>query len=135
SQKFNNNGRTALPKKFRSQLGNHLVLLQGYEQCLVLVSANALEQLVKPDQPFIQAAARETERFLLGNAYEIEPDSQGRFVIPSVLREYAQLQNEEIIFIGVGNRVELWDPAKWTEYQAYLNKNSADIANQLLNNQ
>jgi len=132
SSKLAVNGRTAMPKKFRTQLGVNLVLLQGYEHCLMLVPSAALEQLTPAGQPLAMSAARNTERFLLGNAFEVSPDSQGRFVIPAPLREYASLATEEVIFVGVGNRVELWDPKKWSEYQAYLSENSADIAENLV---
>lgn len=128
SQKFNAKGRTALPKKFRDELGDHLVLLQGYEKCLVLVPALSLNSLMQADRPFGLSAARETERFLLGNAFEIEFDDQGRFVVPAPLREFAQLDGEEIIFVGLGNRVEIWGPSQWKAYQEYLEENGAKIA-------
>lgn len=132
--KLATNGRTAMPKKFRTQLGDNLVLLQGYEHCLMLVPASALDQLTPGNQPLALSAARNTERFLLGNAFEVSPDSQGRFVIPTQLRDYASLQSEEVIFVGVGNRIELWSPEKWQEYQEYLADNSAEIAESLVQN-
>ena len=60
--------------------------------------------------------ARATDRFLLGSAFEIDLDSQGRFIIPKYLRDYAQIQTAAV-FIGVGNRVELWSESRWTEYE------------------
>ena len=47
-------------------------------------------------------------RFLLANAAKCEPDKQGRFLIPSELREYAGL-TQETMFIGLGNHAEIWD--------------------------
>jgi MraZ protein len=133
SSKLNGQGRAAIPKKFRDQLGDHLVLLQGYEGCLVLVAASALDTLVQPDKPFILDVARETDRFLLGNAFEVEPDGQGRFIVPPPLRTYAELNSAEVVFVGIGNRVELWDPQRWEAYQQNLAQRSSQIANQLVN--
>ena len=130
--KFSREGRTAIPKKFLHQLGEELVLLQGYEQCLVMVPAHQLEHLMAADQPFMLSSARETERFLLGNAFEVRPDKQGRVVIPPALREYAQLDGGELIFVGLGNRVEIWNVNKWQEYQQYLKQNSDQIASKLM---
>lgn len=132
TQKFNAKGRTALPVKFRKELGDHLVLLQGYEQCLVLVPAASLNTLMHPDRPFALSSARETERFLLGNAFEVEIDDQGRFVIPNPLREFGKLMSDEVIFVGLGNRVEVWDPGQWKTYQSYLAENGTKIAEEFM---
>ena len=34
--------------------------------------------------------------------------------VPQNLREYADIQSEATV-IGVMNRVEIWNPARWTE--------------------
>ena len=46
-----------------------------------------------------------------------KPDKQGRITIPPMLREYAAL-SKDVVVIGVMNRVEIWDPARWQEYSA-----------------
>jgi MraZ protein len=134
SAKLSPNGRTAIPKKFRQELGDHVIVTQGYEQCLIIVSTNSWSKLINPDKPFILDAARETDRFLLGNAFEADLDDQGRLVIPQILKNYAQL-TDHLIFVGVGNRVEIWSQSRWVEYQEYLNKNSGDIAKRLIEKQ
>jgi len=132
--KLANNGRAAIPKKFRQELGDKLIITQGYENCLVLVSQLVWEKLVDFDKPFILDAARETDRFLMGNAFELEPDAQGRIIVPGSLKDYAQL-NDEIVFVGVGNRVEIWGLKRWIEYQEHLKENSNEIAKRLVESQ
>ncbi len=132
--KLSQNGRTAIPKKLRDQLGDQVIISQGYEQCLIIVPLTTWEKLVDSDKPFILDAARETDRFLLGNAFQAELDDQGRIIIPGTLKNYAQLSSE-IIFIGVGNRVEIWSQARWQEYQQYLNQHSSEIAQRLIEKQ
>lgn len=125
------NGRTACPSKFRNELGDHLVLLHGYEQCLMLVKSNTISELTAQNKPFSVSAARATDRFILGNAFEIELDDQGRLIIPQTQRQYAKLNSSEVVFVGVGNRVEIWDPQVWQEYQTYLETEGSQLAEQL----
>jgi MraZ protein len=132
--KLSQNGRTAIPKKLREQLGDQVIISQGYEQCLIIVPIASWEKLVNPNKPFILDAARETDRFLLGSAFQAQLDDQGRLIIPNTLKTYAQLETN-IIFVGVGNRVEIWSQTRWDEYQKYLAQHSGDIARKLLEKQ
>ena len=125
-------GRTALPKKFRSLLGKKVIITAGYENTLMVVGLDSWEKIAQGivNQPFISGAARETDRFLLGSAFELELDSQGRLIIPQSLRSYANLSNN-IVFIGIGNRVEIWDQSAWEKHQQYLDENIEKIAQKL----
>lgn len=125
-------GRVSFPKKFRDDLGNKFVITQGYEGSLLIVPYESWESLVSTvvQKPFIMGLARDTARFLLGSATVVDLDEQGRFVIPPYLRNYGQI-SEEVVFLGLGSYIELWDLGKWREYQINLNKNSQDIAQKL----
>src|SRR3989339_285846 len=83
--------RVAFPKKFRSEMGEKLILAQGYEGCLIAVSPQSWDQLVldAASGPFVSQSVRDTTRFILGSAAEVELDEQGRFVVPENLREAA----------------------------------------------
>lgn len=125
-------GRTALPNVFRKQIGKKAVITKGYEGSLLIVKEDDWEKIITSvaDHSFLSGLSRQTDRFLLGNAFEIDLDAQGRFVIPQKLREYAKL-NKEIIFVGVGNRVEVWDKTGWEKNDQYLNENIAQISESL----
>jgi MraZ protein len=125
-------GRTALPKKFRKELGQKIVVTVGYENSLTIIGVGSWQKVVGDivDKPFISGPVRETHRFLLGSAFEVELDGQGRFIIPQNLRSYAGL-SENIIFIGVGNRVEIWDQESWKKHQDYLDENIEKISQEL----
>ena len=49
-----------------------------------------------------------------GKRDEYEIDSQGRFLIPNPLREYAGIQ-KKIILLGQGSKFELWSETIWNK--------------------
>lgn len=121
--------RSALPKKFRSLLGSHLILSRGYEGCLILVSHEQWSKMLQDvaQGPFVSAAIRDSTRFLLGGAHEIRVDKQGRFVIPESLRHFAGI-GESVVFLGLGRWVEVWAERKWREREKYLLSEGSRIA-------
>lgn len=125
-------GRIAFPKKFRDVLGDKLVVTMGYEGSLIIVSEDGWKALIEgtEDKPFLFGSARDTNRFLLGSASEVELDEQGRFVIPSYLRDYAKI-NQELVFLGLNKYVEVWDKQRWLEHQKYLGEHIGEIAEKL----
>jgi len=125
-------GRIAFPKKFREELGDSLIITVGYENSLMVVSGKDWKSLIESteNKPFIMGTARNTNRFLLGEASEIDLDEQGRFVMPPYLRDYAKIK-DEVIILGLNKYVEVWDAATWNEYQKYLNDHIGEIAEKL----
>lgn len=124
--------RVAFPKKFRQELSEKFILAQGYEGCLIAVSETQWGQLVSDAAtgPFASQSVRDTSRFLLGSACEVELDDQGRFVVPENLREYAAFSGE-IAFLGLGRWVELWDLNRWLLHKKYINEHGSEIAEKL----
>lgn len=133
--KVANGRRVFIPAPLRSELGEKYILAKWYEECLVLVaedSWNALYKRLVGDQKIIVSPIRETERFILGSAYNATPDDQGRIVLPEVLAFYAKL-TEQVSFIGLGDRVEIWDSKIWEEKQKSLAKGAFEIIEKLAN--
>jgi len=109
--------RVAVPKKFIKELGDNPILAMWYEDCLILVSSGFWENLLARLTGGKKAAdlgIRDIERFILGSAYETEPDEQGRIVIPEILASYANL-GKETVFVGLIDRVEIWSKPSWDE--------------------
>jgi MraZ protein len=46
---------------------------------------------------------------------DVELDSAGRILIPKSMALYANLE-KEVILVGMGNRLELWDPKSYMQY-------------------
>jgi len=126
-------GRIGFPKKFREILGDRLIITLGYENSLIVVSEKNWKSLLEGTEgkPFIQSETRETQRFLLGGASNVELDSKGRFILPSYLRGFAKIENE-VIFLGLSRYVEIWDKSRWIEYRGNLEKNIDRISQKLV---
>ena len=107
-------GRVIMPAKLRDGIGETFILTKGLDGCLFAYSqtewANFEEKL--KTLPLTNKNAREFVRFFLSGAIECEIDKQGRFLIPSNLRDYAKL-DKEIVILGVGTRIEIWNKQTW----------------------
>lgn len=125
-------GRVAVPVKLRDELGKSAIIAQGYEKSLLLVAKTQWQELTAflSDKPLTLGTARDTERFLYGSAFEAEFDEQGRIVIPQELRAFAGLA-DEAVFLGLGNRVEIWSRDRWSEYEKKLAGHIEEIAERL----
>jgi MraZ protein len=131
--KVDQKGRTAFPKKFREVLGDKLIVTLGYENSLIVVSEENWKALLEGTEgkPFIQSETRETQRFLLGGASNVELDGKGRFVLPTYLREFAKVK-DNVVFIGLSRYVEIWDKDRWLEYRKTLEKDIDTISQRLV---
>jgi len=131
--KIDKKGRSAFPKKFRLVLGSKLIVTFGYENSLIIVSEENWKALLEGTEgrPFIEADTRETQRFLLGGATNVELDDKGRFVLPSYLREFAKIEGD-VVFVGLSRYVEVWDKDRWNKYQKFLEKNINTISQRLV---
>ncbi len=124
--------RLSLPKKFRDELGDEIILTRGYENSLILVNKGMWEKIAKNviDGSFINKNVRDTSRFLIGGATQISIDKQGRFLIPDSLFEHAGLK-KDVVFIGLINWIELWDKEIWDKRVEYLVNHGDEIAQEL----
>ena len=110
-------GRLIMPAKLREAIGDKFVVTKGLDGCLFAFSIEEwsnFEEKLK-SLPLSNRNSREFTRFFLSGATECEIDKQGRFLIPTNLRETASLQ-KEVVIIGVGTRIEIWDKEKWNSY-------------------
>ena len=107
-------GRLSMPSKLRRDMGEAFIVTKGLDGCLFAFSQNEwknFETKLK-SLPLSDKNARNFVRFFLAGATECEIDKQGRFLIPSNLREAGKLEKEAVI-IGVGTRLEIWNKDIW----------------------
>lgn len=118
-----------MPAKLREDMGEKFIITKGLDGCLFGFSQNEWENFETKLKilPLTNKNARDFVRFFLSGAMECEIDKQGRFLISSNLRNVATLE-KEVVIIGVGTRIEIWNKDKWEEYNSEENISADDIA-------
>ncbi|MCQ2414893.1 MAG: division/cell wall cluster transcriptional repressor MraZ [Lachnospiraceae bacterium] len=107
-------GRVTIPARFREELGASFTVTRGFEGCLTAYPAERWARIRKnlESLSLTNTAGRKLSRLFLGNAIECEVDQMGRILIPNPLRNAADLK-KDIVFTGLGDRVEIWDKEAW----------------------
>ncbi|NBI29413.1 division/cell wall cluster transcriptional repressor MraZ [Chengkuizengella marina] len=126
-------GRVIVPSKFRDSLGSTFIMTRGLDQCLFIYPSEewgVLEKKLKA-LPLMKSDARAFTRFFFSGATECELDKQGRVNIPNNLKSHAKLEKESI-FIGVSNRIEIWNKDVWEGYFNQSESSFNEIAEKLV---
>ena len=98
-------GRTIIPAKYREGLGETFIITRGLDGCLYLYPSDAWQEFADKLQSLPSTLQnRKIQRQCL--------DKQGRILVPALHREMADLE-KDVIFVGMMNRVELWDKARY----------------------
>lgn len=110
-----------MPTRYRDRLlqesrGCVVMTIDTDERCLLLYPIAAWEEIENKlaALPSFNPAARRIQRLLIGHATEAEIDSQGRILLPNLLREYAGL-NKKSVLVGQGKKFELWEEEHWEQ--------------------
>ena len=122
-------GRLIMPAKLRADIGEKFIISKGLDGCLFVFSQEEwsnFEAKLK-ELPLTNKNARDFVRFFLSGATECELDKQGRFLVVNNLRSYAEIE-KEVIIIGVGTRLEIWNKEKWNKYNSSENLSADEIA-------
>ena len=125
-------GRLIIPSKLRDSLGEHFVITKGMDGCLFLYPENEWEAFEEKLRtlPLTNKKARDFKRFFLGSAVEGEIDKQGRVLLSSSLRTYANLE-KEVVLAGVLDKVEIWSKEAWDAHTTDIEENIEDIASDM----
>ena len=107
-------GRVAVPARFRADLAAGATVCRWLESCVAIFPRQQWQQLADAAQAerYADAGARAFTRFLFSGAFEVEPDAQGRLVLPASLRQFGGLKSE-VVVVGAADHIELWEPARW----------------------
>lgn len=130
-------GRMAIPTRYRQQLedncqGRLVLTIDTDERCLLLYGIHEWETIEQKIAalPSFNKAARRVQRLLIGYATETELDSNGRILLPTLLREYAGI-NKKVMMIGQGKKFELWDDEQWNVRRENWLKEDAEVGEAL----
>lgn len=124
-------GRVIVPAKFREDLGERFYVTKGLDGCLFVLSPEEWARLQDKIKAMPISKARGLQRFFFSGAAEVEPDKQGRILIPQSLRDHAKL-TKDVTVIGASSRAEIWDSGHWNEFNSNLTEDSIAEAMDLL---
>ncbi len=121
--KVDKQGRIVIPSKLRELIkkenrsNNNIYITKGIEKCLFIFTEKTFEQQGEKinELSFTKGNPRVFTRIFYSGAFKEKIDSQGRVLIPSQLIEYAEIK-ENVVIIGAGKRIEIWDEIKWNEF-------------------
>ena len=126
-------GRMLLPSRVKVRLPeNHhaeLVIQKSTDPCLLIYTIPEWEKIaekISSLNEFDENTAMVQRNFLRGNT-EVDLDNMGRFLISKRMLEHAGITKEAIL-VGLGNRLEIWNPEI---YDAYLIKDPKQLAEML----
>ena len=124
--------RLRIPAKLKKELGENCVITKGNDGCLFLLPKVEMDNILNKIEnlSIFNSQLQKPLRFLFSSAVEIEEDNQGRFLLPANLREFAGI-TKDVVFVGVGNRAELWSEDRWNKYCLDNETNFAEIISEL----
>ena len=110
--------RIIIPSKFRQHLGERFVLTKGLQKCLCVFPFDIWQAMTDKltGISIADTNGQMFNRWFFSRVHEGELDAQGRVLLPSNLREYAEIE-KEIVSIGVMNRIEIWSKEIWQTYE------------------
>lgn len=132
-------GRMAIPARYREQLqrGSNtaaqvVITIDTESPCLLLYPFPEWELIEQKLQalPSFNRVTRRIQRLLIGHATELELDSNGRILLPPLLRDYAHI-DKRIMMVGQGKKFEVWDEQQWQNGRAAWLVEEANATDQL----
>ena len=133
SPRLDDKGRMVLPAKFREGLAAGLVFTKGQERSIVVWPAAEFAEYAERLSVASRSdsAVRAYLRVLFSGATDEIPDRQGRVMVPAALREYAGL-DREVIVVGNGTTLEIWNSGAWELYLAGQEDNFSDLSEEVI---
>ena len=136
--KLDAKGRMVLPSKLKVSLpeasSSELFLVKGFEPCLLLYPQIEYKKIFSRIAGLneFKVEYRRLQRNFFRGSMQVELDNAGRFLIPKIMLTHAGLGRESIL-VGLGNRMEIWDPKKYDKYLIKDPEELSQLAEKYLN--
>jgi MraZ protein len=133
--------RVAIPSKFKEVLdrrygtsSSHVVLVpdSGKVKVLPLPVWERMQQKLEELSEF-DPNADDYRTFVFGNMSVCQLDAQNRVKLTGSLRDLAELDKEAVV-VGQQDRMEIWDAAKWKEFNAGTARNFKAVMTEVFRN-
>ena len=125
--------RLTLPARFRDTFREGAVVTRGMDGCLAVYPRAGWEQMTESRLAGLNplsSEARALERYFYSGATEVEPDRQGRILIPPRLGRYAELARD-VVVAGIRDRLEIWDRETWRRKRDEIEGSAEHVAERL----
>lgn len=125
-------GRLAIPSAWRKELGLSFTLTRGIDRCLVLFPTPKFESIARSIEEIglARSDARALSRYLCAEAITGELDGLGRLSLSDTLRRFAEIEDEALV-VGVSDRIEIWNPARFAEEDKKIEVEVASLAERI----
>ena len=125
-------GRLMIPLKMREEVGYKVYIMKGFEGSLSLYDESGYQKLVNEFTrlSFKQSKVRDYLRLQFASTYEMDVDKLGRVQLPSALLTKYGI-SKEVLVLGIGDHIEVWDKAKYEEYEDSIRDNFESIAEEI----
>jgi len=128
-------GRVIIPQRFRETLGDEFMLVTGPGPCLRIYPMPVFE-LMEDDlkSASVLDEANKNKQMLQRLFYDGDVgslDQQFRLTLPKALRTWAgfgKQDNETVLIIGMGEKLELWSHAAWEAYKGSFDIETTTVA-------
>lgn len=117
-------GRVTIPARFRAELAGGLVVTRGFDRNLMIYPLTEWQEMAErvAARPVSDENVRAFRRRIFAGATDLEPDRQGRIVLPQYLREFAGIDGE-VVVAGMYDYIELWDAEAWRNVRLAVEDN------------
>jgi MraZ protein len=138
--KLDDKGRFFIPSSIRELLDKgkpdqtkSVMFVRGQTECLWLYALQDWEhKLARARETLDDDQSRLFMHFIVSETMGSEIDRSGRICVPRRLRELSGIE-EEIVAIGMYDRLELWSLEEWNSYLARMEEKYETSLNKILN--
>ena len=138
--KLDDKGRFFIPSSVRELLDKgkpdqtkSVMFVRGQTECLWLYALQDWEhKLARARETLDDDQSRLFMHFIVSETMGSEIDRSGRICVPRRLRELSGIE-DEIVVIGMYDRLELWSLEEWSSYLARMEEKYETSLNKILN--
>ncbi|GAB4573116.1 MAG: division/cell wall cluster transcriptional repressor MraZ [Rhodothalassiaceae bacterium] len=136
--KVDKKGRVSVPARFRALLAESsfpgICVYESFRlPCLEGSSREFMDRLSERlDEDFaaFEDAKDALAATILGGAFDLPFDNEGRVLLPQSLLRFANI-GDQAVFVGVGEKFYIWEPDAWEAYRAEMREKAREAAAKL----
>ena len=112
--------RLRIPSKFKKELTGEngeksYSFFRGMNRCICVMADDDLDEAIASISEEAISESNQASALFFSSIFSAEEDSQGRVVLPAMLKKMAGIQ-KDIITIGRGKRLEIWSAERYYDY-------------------